>query len=89
MKTQRGKGRSTLGKRARIAIAEGASGPKVNSAALTKSLRALLDADKHPGDEAIAVIANLRHLGAVPAEAHPLIDEVLAKYPYKRRERIH
>lgn len=85
---KKARGRPTLGKRASKAIAEGNTGPKVNPVALQKSLQALLDADKHPGDEAIAVIADLRHLAAVPAEAKPLIERVLAKYPYTKRERF-
>jgi len=81
-------GRPVLGRRASKAIAEGNTGPKVDAVALQKSLQALLDADKHPGDEAIAVIADLRHLAAVPAEAKPLIEKILVKYPYEKRERI-
>jgi len=62
---------------------------KVNAEGLRKSLQALLDRGEHPGNEAVAVLSNFRYLASTPEEIFPLLDEVLAKYPYVRQERIH
>ena len=82
MTMKRRKGRSTLGRREAAKIAGGKA--TVNPDQLMRSLQALLDSDQHPGNETVALLANLRLLDCVPREAEPLFKKVLDKYPHKK-----
>ncbi|GEM_PF-6519605 len=86
MKAAKKKGRSTLGKRERGAIASKRT-RQVHEASLLKNLEFLRTLN-HLTPEVVAVLSDVRHLDMVPKSAHKLLDELTTRHQTKRRGRF-